>query len=235
MHDKYKEETMAGEMVKFPSNGHEGQGYLATPESGSGPGVIVIQEWWGLVPHIKDVADRLAGEGFVALAPDLYNGKTTSDPDEAGKLTMEMNIDEAARDMSGAVDFLIGLDAATGERVGCVGFCVGGGLSMYLAGSNSNIGACVIYYGVLPMTQADNANIQAPILGHYADNDDFLKVDAVRQLESDLKGLGKDVEFHIYEGTEHAFFNDSRPEVYKAEASAQSWERTLAFFNKHLG
>ena len=109
------------------------------------------------------------------------------------------------------------------------------GLSMYLAGTNSNIGACVVYYGVLPMAQADSAKIQAPILGHYADNDDFLKVDAVRDLESTLKGLGKDVEFHIYEGTEHAFFNDSRSDVYKAEAAAQSWERTLAFFNKHLG
>ncbi|MCH8161220.1 MAG: dienelactone hydrolase family protein [Chloroflexi bacterium] len=226
---------MAGEMVKFPSNGHEGEGYLATPASGSGPGVIVIQEWWGLVPHIKDVADRLASEGFVALAPDLYNGKTASEPDEAGKLMMELNIDEAARDMSGAVDYLIGLDAATGEKAGCVGFCVGGGLSMYLASQNANIGACVIYYGVLPMAQADNANIQAPILGHYADNDDFLKVDAVRELESNLKGLGKDVQFHIYEGTEHAFFNDSRPDVYNADAAKQSWERTLTFFRQHLG
>ena len=226
---------MAGEMVKFPSNGHEGEGYLASPASGSGPGVIVIQEWWGLVPHIKDVADRLASEGFVALAPDLYNGKTASEPDEAGKLMMELNIDEAARDMSGAVDYLIGLDAATGEKAGCVGFCVGGGLSMYLASQNANIGACVIYYGVLPMAQADNANIQAPILGHYADNDGFLKVDAVRELESNLKGLGKDVQFHIYEGTEHAFFNDSRSDVYNAEAAKQSWERTLAFFRQHLG
>ncbi len=226
---------MAGEMVKFPSNGHEGEGYLATPASGSGPGVIVIQEWWGLVPHIKDVADRLAGEGFVALAPDLYNGKTATEPDEAGKLMMEMKIDEAARDMSGAVDYLLGLDAATGDKAGCVGFCVGGGLSMYLAGHNANIGACVVYYGVLPTAQADHDAIQAPILGHYADNDDFLKVDAVRELENNLKGLGKDVQFHIYEGTEHAFFNDSRPDVYKAGAAKQSWERTLAFFRQHLG
>ena len=226
---------MAGDMVKFPSNGHEGEGYLATPSSGSGPGVIVIQEWWGLVPHIKEVADRLASEGFVALAPDLYNGKTANEPDEAGKLMMEIKIDDAARDMSGAVDYLIGLDAATGEKAGCVGFCVGGGLSMYLASQNTNIGACVIYYGVLPMAQADNANIQAPILGHYADNDGFLQVSAVRDLESNLKSLGKDVQFHIYEGTEHAFFNDSRADVYNADAAKQSWERTLSFFHQHLG
>ncbi len=223
------------ELVKFPSNGHEGEGYLATPASGSGPGAIVIQEWWGLVPHIKDVCDRLAGEGFVALAPDLYNGKTTSEPDEAGKLMMEMKIDEAARDLSGAVDYLAGLDSTTSDKVGCVGFCVGGGLSMYLAGMNSKIGACVVYYGVLPMAQADNASIQAPILGHYADDDGSLPVNAVRELESTLKGLGKDAEFHIYEGTEHAFFNDTRPDVYRAEAATQSWDRTLAFFREHLG
>lgn len=226
---------MAGEMVRFPSNGQEGQGYLAKPASGSGPGVIVIQEWWGLVPHIKDVANRLANEGFVALAPDLYNGQTTTEPDQAGKLMMEMKIDEAARDMSGAVGYLRGLDATAGDKVGCVGFCVGGGLSMYLASSNPNIGACVAYYGVLPMAQTDHAGIQAPILGHYADNDDFLKVDAVRELESTLKGMGKDAEFHIYEGTQHGFFNDSRPEQHNAEAAKQSWDRTLAFFRKHLG
>jgi len=226
---------MAGEMVKFPSNGNEGTGYLATPSSGSGPGVIVIQEWWGLVPHIKDVADRLASEGFVALAPDLYNGKSTTEPDEAGKLMMEMKIDDAARDMSGAVDYLIGLDAASGDKVGCVGFCVGGGLSMHLAGANSHIGVCVIYYGVLPTFQADHEAIRAPILGHYADNDASLPVSAVRDLESNLKGLGKDVQFHIYEGTEHAFFNDSRADVYNAAAAKQSWERTLAFFRQHLG
>jgi carboxymethylenebutenolidase len=226
---------MAGDMVKFPSNGHEAQGYLAKPASGSGAGIIVIQEWWGLVPHIKDVADRFAAEGYVALAPDLYNGKTTTEPDEAGKLMMEMKIDEAARDMSGAVDYLLGLDATTGDKAGCVGFCVGGGLSMYLAGSNPNIGACVVYYGVLPMAQADHDSISAPILGHYADGDDFLKVDAVRDLESTLKGAGKHAEFHVYENTAHGFFNDSRSEVYDAGAAKTSWERTLAFFKQHLG
>lgn len=225
---------MAGQMVEFPSNGHEGQGYLATPESGSGPGVIVIQEWWGLVPHIKDVADRLAAEGYVALAPDLYDGKTTTEPDEAGKLMMAMKIDEAARDMSGAVDYLLGLDATTGDKVGCVGFCVGGGLSMYLASSNSHIGACVVYYGVLPMAQTDHNAISAPVLGHFGDKDDFLSVDAVHQLERTLQEHGKEVEFHIYENSQHAFFNDSRPEVYNPDSAAKSWERTLAFFGKHL-
>ncbi len=225
---------MAGEMVRFPSNGQEAEGYLAKPASGSGPGVVVIQEWWGLVPHIKDVCDRFAGEGFVALAPDLYHGKSTAEPDEAGKLMMAMKIDEAARDMSGAVDYLVGLDATTGDKVGCVGFCMGGGLSLYLASLKPQIGACVIYYGVLPGAQPDLSKVQAPVLGHYAEHDQFASPASARELENKLKSLNKQVEFHIYPGTDHAFFNDTRPEVYHAEAARQSWERTLAFFREHL-
>ncbi|MCH8948937.1 MAG: dienelactone hydrolase family protein [Chloroflexi bacterium] len=226
---------MAGEMVQFPSNGNEAEGYLAMPASGSGPGVIVIQEWWGLVPHIKDICDRLAGEGFVALAPDLYHGETTAEPDEAGKLMMAMKIDEAAKDMSGAVDYLAGHDASTGGQVGCVGFCMGGGLSLYLASLKPEIGACVVYYGVLPGTQPDFAAIQAPVLGHYAENDDFASPAAARELEGNLKSLGKEVEFHIYPGTDHAFFNDTRADVHNADAAKLSWERTLPFFREHLG
>ncbi len=225
---------MAGEMVQYPSNGQEAEGYLAKPTSGSGPGVIVIQEWWGLVPHIKDVCDRLAGEGFAALAPDLFHGKSTSEPDEAGKLMMGMQIDQAAKDMSGAVDYLLDLDAATGASVGSVGFCMGGGLSLYLASLKPAVGACVIYYGALPGAQPDLANVQGAVLGHYAENDNWASPASARELESSLKSQGKQVEFHIYPDTEHAFFNDTRPEIYKAEAAKLSWERTLAFFRQHL-
>ncbi len=229
---------MAGEMVKFPSNGQEVEGYLAKPASGSGPGVVVIQEWWGLVPHIKDICDRLANEGFVALAPDLYHGATatTTEPDEAGKLTMAMKMDEAARDMAGAVDYLVGLDAATGDKVGCVGYCMGGGLSLWLASLRPQVGACVVYYGVLPPGAAlDYVQLQGPVLGHFAENDQFAGPASARDLENKIKSAGKQAEFHIYPGTDHAFFNDTRPDVYNAEASTQSWERTLAFFRQHLG
>ena len=226
---------MAGEMVTFPSNGQESQGYLAKPSSGSGPGVIVIQEWWGLVPHIKDICERFATEGFVALAPDLYHGQATTEPDEAGKLMMAMKIDQAAKDMAGAVDYLAGLDATTGGKVGSVGFCMGGGLSLYLASLKPQIGACVIYYGALPGAQPDLAKVQAAILGHYAENDTWASPASARELEMKLKSLGKQVEFHIYPGTDHAFFNDTRPDVYKPEASQLSWERTLAFYRQHLG
>jgi carboxymethylenebutenolidase len=222
-------------MVSFPSNGRQGQGYVATPASGRGPGVVVIQEWWGLNDNIKGIADRLASEGFVALAPDLYEGKVTHEPDEAGKLMMSMKIEQAAKDLTGAVDYLVSSDATTGEKVGSIGWCMGGGLSLYLATLKPQIGACVIYYGVVPGAQPDLSKIEGAILGHYAENDNFASPESARELEMKLKSLGKDVEFHIYPGTEHGFFNDTRPEVHKPEQSKQTWERTLAFFRKHLG
>jgi carboxymethylenebutenolidase len=222
-------------MVTFPSNGKQCQGYLAKPASGRGPGVVVIQEWWGLNANIKSICDRFAAEGFVALAPDLYDGKVTAEPDEAGKLMMSLKMDQAAKDMSGAVDYLVGLDAATGAKVGSVGFCLGGGLSLYLASLKPQVGACVIYYGVLPGAQPDLANVRAPVLGHYAENDQFASPAAARDLEGKLKAAGKDVEFHNYPGTEHGFFNDTRPEVHKPEASQLTWERTIAFYRRHLG
>ena len=224
-----------GEMVRFPSNGTEAEGYLAKPASGSGPGVVVIQEWWGLNDNIKDIAERLAAEGYVALAPDLYRGKMTAEPDQAMKLMMGMNAGQAAKDMSGAVDYLVSLDAATGDKVGSIGFCMGGGLSLYLATLRPQVGACVVYYGVLPAQRPDLSKLQGAVLGHYAENDAFASPASARELESQLKELGKDVEFHIYPGTEHGFFNDTRSEVHKPDPSKQAWERTLAFYKKHLG
>src|SRR5688572_20138451 len=138
-----------GEIVEFPSNGATGQGYLATPTSGDGLGVIVIQEWWGLVPHIKDVCDRYAAEGFMALAPDLYHGETTSEPDEAGKLMMALSLDKAAKDMSGAVDLVAGRTGGSG--IGVTGFCMGGGLALLLAAERPDkVKACAPYYGIIP-------------------------------------------------------------------------------------
>jgi len=222
---------MAGQMVSFPSNGHSAEGYLALPASGKGPGVIVIQEWWGLVPHIKDVADRFAAAGFAALAPDLYHGKSTKEPDEAGKMMMALKMDEAAKDMAGAYDFLKAHPACTG-KVGSVGFCMGGGLSLMIA-SIRPIDACVDYYGVAEAAQL--SGLKAPVLGHYAANDTWASPEAAAKLEKGLRDIGKQVEFHMYPGTDHAFFNDSRPEIYNDAAAKLSWDRTLAFFKQHLG
>jgi carboxymethylenebutenolidase len=223
---------MAGQMVSFPSNGGTAEGYLATPASGKGPGVIVIQEWWGLNDNIKGIADRFAREGFLALAPDLYHGKATAEPDEAGKMMMALKMDEAAKDMAGAYDYVKKQPACTG-KVGSIGFCLGGGLSLYIS-TLRPVDATVIYYGALPGVQPDLSKVAGPVLGHYAQNDGWASPEAAAALKKQLKELGKSVEFHQYAGTEHAFFNDTRPEVHNAAASKQSWERTIAFYKKHL-
>jgi carboxymethylenebutenolidase len=225
---------MAGEMVEFESNGGSARGYLAAPESGEGPGVVVLQEWWGLVPHVKDVCDRFAAEGFVALAPDLYHGEQTRSPDEAGKLMMALDIARAERDMRGAVRYLLKHERVSGESVGTVGFCMGGVLSLYAASKNAQVGACVVFYGIHPKVEPDLEALRAPVLGLYAEKDQFVPPAAARALEERLKALGKEAEFHIYPGTDHAFFNDTRPEVYDAEAAADAWRRTVEFFRRHL-
>ena len=223
-----------GAMVEFAANGKQSGGYLATPASGAGPGVIVIQEWWGLVQHVKDVADRLAGEGFVALAPDLYHGRSTTSPDEAGKLMMALEIDRAERDLRGAIDFLLARDDVAGERVGTVGFCMGGQLSLFAACANARVGACVDFYGIHPNVTPDLASLRAPVLGFFAERDGFVTPDAARKLESDLRAAGKEVEITIFDGADHAFFNDSRPDVYHAGYAAECWSRMVAFYRRHL-
>jgi len=226
-----------GEMVEFPSNGHTARGYVARSVEGAGPGVVVIQEWWGLVPHIQDVCERFAAEGFTALAPDLYRGKTTEEPDEAGKLMMSMNLDEASKDMGGAIDFLKASDAVRGAGVGVVGFCMGGGLALKLAVDRAaDVNAVVPFYGLIPWEGAvpDWRRLDCAVLGHYASQDAFFTPEAAQELERTLRELGKDVEFHQYDA-DHAFFNDERPEVHDPEDAARAWERTIDFLRSHLG
>lgn len=225
---------MKGQMVQFGSNGGSTGGYLSIPSKGSGPGVVVIQEWWGLVDHIKEVCDRFADAGYVALAPDLYHGKTTKSPDEAGKLMMALRIDEAEKDLRGAIQYLLNHSATTSSKVGTVGFCMGGALSLYAACKNPQVGACVVFYGIHPNVKPDLENLQAPVLGIYAERDRSASPETVRKLEAELKRLGKSVEVHIYPGTDHAFFNDQRPQVYDPRAAADAWRRTLEFFARHL-
>lgn len=225
---------MAGEMVKFKSNGGAAEGYLALPASGTGAGVVVLQEWWGLVPHIKSVADRFAAEGFVALAPDLFHGRSTTSPDEAGKLMMAMNIDQTERDMRGAIQYLLNHESVTSETVGTVGFCMGGALSLYAASKNEQVGACVVFYGGHPLVKPDLENLRAPVLGLYAGKDDFVTPESVRRLDEQLRALGKQPDMHIYENADHAFFNDARPEVYNPEAAEDAWQRTITFLRGNL-
>ena len=154
--------------VTFASNGGQAHGYLAKPESGSGPGLVVIQEWWGLDDHIADVVDRFAAEGFVALAPDLFGGKVAHDTDEAGKLMEQLPAEQAARDLGGAVDYLLADDSVTSSKVGAVGFCMGGGFVLQLAAQQGDkIGAAVPFYGVGEGVPGEYSSITAPVQGHY--------------------------------------------------------------------
>jgi carboxymethylenebutenolidase len=226
-----------GEMIEFPSNGTTGQGYLASP-AGGGPGVIVIQEWWGLVDQIKRVCDRFAGEGFVALAPDLYGGTALSvtEPDEAGKAMMALELDRAARDMSGAVDEL--RRHASTDGVGVLGFCMGGGLALVLACDRPDaVRAVVPCYGVIPWpdAQPDYGAMSAAALVHCAADDASFPPSAAAELEDRLRALGRDVEVIVHPGADHAFFNEDRPEVYHEEAATRLWDSSLAFFRQYLG
>ena len=221
-----------GEMVEFKSNGGTCTGYLAGT---SGPGVIVIQEWWGLVPHITDIADRFAAEGFVALAPDMYHGEITDEPDMAGKLLMSMNLATAGKDLSGAVDLL---QERTGRtKVGVTGFCMGGGLALMAAclRPDAIAAAAPFYGGMRPDTVIEWDNLAAVVEGHYAATDRGTAApEAVKELEATLRAKGKNARFHVYPGTQHAFFNDTRPEVYDAAVAKTSWDRTLALFRANL-
>jgi carboxymethylenebutenolidase len=223
-----------GKEIEFESGGDRVRAYLAIPDGGRGPGVLVIQEWWGLVDHIRDVCDRFAREGFVALAPDLYRGDSTGDPDEAGRLMMDLEIPRAAADLDGATAALLGEDAVDGARVGAVGFCMGGQLALYAATRNPRIGAVVDFYGVHPNVTLDLSGLEAPVLGVFAEKDAFVPPAAARKLESDLEGAGKRADFHVFDDVDHAFFNDTRPDVYDAEAAAKAWTLTLNFLRAEL-
>ncbi len=221
----------------FPSGAGTAHGYLAVPEGGSGPGVVVIQEWWGLTDHIADVCDRLAGEGFVALAPDLFGGRTAHDADEAGAMMMELPVDQAARDLGGATDFLLDHDAVTSSKVGAVGFCMGGGFVLLLASQQGDkVGAAVPFYGVGPAVPDSYAGITAAVQGHYGESDDFYPIEDARRQEEQIRSeSGASVQFHTYPAG-HAFHNDTdKLGTYDAEQAALAWSRTVEFLRSSLG
>jgi carboxymethylenebutenolidase len=228
-----------GTMVEFASNGDNAAGYLATPDSGSGPGVIVVQEWWGLDSGIKEMADRLAAAGFVALAPDLYRGELAghTEMDKAGELMSTLPADRAARDMSGAVDYLADHEATTGSGVGVMGFCMGGLLTFVLASLRPDrIKAAVPFYG-FPTGDAapDYTKIEAAIQGHMAENDDFFPPAAARALEAELQELGKDVTLTVHRGAGHAFMAPHNAlGTQDQDLYDQIWPQATAFLHERL-
>src|ERR687895_653764 len=223
-----------GEMVSFPANGRTAEGYLAVPPAGRGAGVIVIQEWWGLVDHIKDLTDRFAREGFVALAPDLYHGEKTKSPDQAGKLLMALNIAETAKDLRGAATYLRSRPEVQPSKVAAVGFCMGGQLALFGASAHPDvIDAVVDFYGIHPKVDPDVSKLSGPVLAHFGRRDKSVNEQTARALVDRIKAAGKTVEAHFYDA-DHAFFNDQRPEVYHRPSAELAWRRTLDFLRRSL-
>ncbi|HEX5387213.1 MAG TPA: dienelactone hydrolase family protein [Gemmatimonadales bacterium] len=224
---------MRGRMVELRSNGRTANGYLAA-SAGRGPGLVLIQEWWGLVPHIEDLADRFAAEGFVTLAPDLFHGKQTRSPDEAAKLLMALNIGEAARDMHGAGQYLLGQAEVEPKRVGIMGFCMGGQLALFAAQEYpETFSAAVDFYGVHPNVPIDPGRVRVPVLGHFGRKDKSVKETDARALAEKARAGGASFTAYFYDAG-HAFFNDTRPEAYDAPSADLAWQRTLAFLREHL-
>ena len=221
--------------IEFPTSAGTTPGYLAVPESGRGPATIVLHEWWGVDEHIRRICDRFAAEGFFALAPDLFRGETATEPSEAQQKMMALSMDQVEKDMCGAAEHLASQDGAEGSGVGAVGFCLGGGLSIWAAATCAQISAAVTYYYVMPHGKPDFRNIKGPVLGHFGTADEFVPVDAAKQLESELREAGVDVTFHFYEGAGHAFFNDTnRLGTYDPQATEPSWQRTVSFLREAL-
>lgn len=208
-------------------------GFLARPkDAGKHPAVIVIQEIWGVVDHIKDVSRRLANEGYVALAVDLY-GRTISSLEEARKLREELSEDRIMGDLQGAFNYLQSLDYVQPKRIGSIGFCMGGGLSLLLACHNRELAAAVVFYGRNPTPIDLVKNVQCPILGNYAGADMAIKEADISLLKDTLTKYGKVFDIKVYPGAPHAFFNDTR-ESYRPEAAKDAWKRTLDFYSRYL-
>ena len=231
---------MNGSMIEFRTNGgtpSEGSasGYLSLPAAKRGPGVLVLQEWWGLVDHIKDVADRFAAAGYVALAPDLYRGEQSTSPTEAQRLLMALDIADTARMLRGGAEFLLAHDAVFPKRVGAVGFCMGGHLALYAATAHPDvIGAVVDFYGIFnPSVPVDLSALKAPVLAHFGRTDKSVPPEKADALMASIKSTGARCDAYQYEAG-HAFFNDARPQVYDEASAKLAWQRTLAFFRETL-
>jgi carboxymethylenebutenolidase len=224
--------------VEFPSGAGTSPGYLAEPSSGHGPATIVLQEWWGVDEHIRHVCDRFAAEGFFALAPDLYRGEATAKPSEAQQKMMALSMEQAEDDMCSAAEYLAARPGFEGSGVGSVGFCLGGGLSVWALATCPKVTTAVSYYYVLPHDKPDFSKLKGPALGHFGTQDEFVSHEAAEALESEMREAGAEVTFNYYEGATHAFFNDStHPErvgKYDPAAAQISWERSVSFLRGTL-
>ncbi|HWG08251.1 MAG TPA: dienelactone hydrolase family protein [Solirubrobacteraceae bacterium] len=221
--------------IEFPTSAGPTSGYLATPAGGRGPAAIVLQEWWGVEEHIRSVCDRLAAEGFFALAPDLFEGEATTQPSEAEQKMMALSMARVEPQMCGAADFLSAQEGFQGSGVGSLGFCLGGGLSVWAAATCPKITATVSYYYVMPHGKPDFGDIKGPVLGHFGTADQFIPLEQAQALETEMSDAGVEVTFHYYDDAGHAFFNEvDRLGTHDPALAQLSWERTISFLREAL-
>jgi carboxymethylenebutenolidase len=221
--------------IEFATSAGSAPGYLAVPEGERGPATIVLQEWWGVDSHVRGLCDRLAADGFYALAPDLYRGETTAQPSEAEQKMMALSMGEVEKDMCGAAEYLASQPGFEGDGVGAVGFCLGGGLAVWAAATCPNIAAAVSYYYVMPHGKPDFTNIDGPVLAHFGTADEFIPVEHAEQLEGELRDAGVETTVHFYEGAGHGFVNDlNRLGTYDKDLADLSWGRTTEFLRSAL-
>jgi carboxymethylenebutenolidase len=226
--------TITTQMISYASNNTKTPAYLAKPaDQQVHPALVIIQEWWGLVSHIKDVAERFAHRGYITLAPDLYHGRATSEPDEARKLAMELDRERAIHEIVSAITHLQNLPAVNPKQIGLVGWCMGGSLALATAAQASNLSAVVTFYG-LPRDLSIIAQIQCPVLGLFGENDQGIPIESINKLVRELVSHHLPHQIKIYPGAGHAFFNDTRPHIYHLEAAQDSWRRTLEWFEKYI-
>lgn len=221
----YMPEPIKSETINYKTNGDTASAYLVYPEVDHPHGaVVVIQEWWGLDDHVKDITERYARQGFVAAAPDLFHGRVATEPSDAQKLAQALDRDRAAKEIDALGKWLLEQDTVTGEKFGIVGFCMGGGLALSTAIRNSQVGACVNYYGGAPRPPESTENLQAPVLGFFGSDE----AERAQALEDTLNQYGKQVEVHVYDGARHGFFNDTG-DGYHQTAAYDTWPRAVHF------
>jgi carboxymethylenebutenolidase len=224
------------ETVEFPSGKEKASGFLAVPDKpGVYPGLIVIHEWWGLNDWVKEQSEKLAGQGYVVLAVDLYHGKSAADPSDAHELMRGMPQDRAIRDMQAAYEYLAARKDVKPGRIGAIGWCMGGGLALQLAIHQPRLAAIVVNYGALPTDPNDIQQIGAAVLGNFGADDKGITPADVQAFDKTMKGLNRRIDVKIYPGAGHAFENPNNTGGYRPEAAADAWKRTLAFLHNALG
>jgi carboxymethylenebutenolidase len=222
--------------VEFPSGKETASGFLAVPDKpGQYPGLVVIHEWWGLNDWVKEQSEKLAGQGYVVLAVDLYRGKSAADPTDAHELMRGMPQDRAIRDMQAAYEYLAARKDVKPGRIGAIGWCMGGGLALQLAIHQPRLAAVVVNYGALPTDPNDIQQIGAWVLGNFGADDKGITPADVQAFEKTMKGLNRRIDVKIYPGAGHAFENPNNTNGYRPEAAADAWKRTVAFLHNALG